>query len=410
MRLAEGGGKMTRILSNRKILEAMSGLAVLCMMTGLLLYPKEALQAARDGLTLCYNVIIPSLFPFFVLSTLLVEFGLAVYFGRALEGIMRPLFRLGGVCSTAFALGIIGGYPVGAKTAISLYQKKLCTKEEAERLLGFCNNSGPAFILGVVGAGVFSSSRIGILLYLVHILASVCVGFLFRFSRSAGRQSGKPRPVTQLEVPHLSLVFTDAVKNAFFSTLNICAFVVFFTVLIKLLVLSGAFPFLTALIGELLSPIGFTQAWAERLLTGIIELTCGVWTLTGSGAMVGKLSMAAFMLGWAGFSVHCQVLSFIGSSGLSVRAYLFGKILHGGISACLILLVTRFLTFEEPVAAYLAEQVRQIAGMDFRSALIITMIVVWSGWVLFLFVSAYIIRKNSRKQEKSMVSYRYKHS
>ncbi len=110
---------------------------------------------------------------------------------------MRPLFHVSGACASAFALGFIGGYPVGAKTAISLYENGMCTKTEAERLLAFCNNSGPAFILGVVGAGVFASSRVGVLLYLAHAAASICIGILFRFTRPAqppGGRSGSPGP------------------------------------------------------------------------------------------------------------------------------------------------------------------------------------------------------------------------
>ena len=93
---------------------------------------------------------------------------------------MRPLFNVGGAASAAFVLGFIGGYPIGAKSVITLYKNGSITKSEAERLLSFCNNSGPSFILGVVGAGVFSSGKVGFLLYAAHAAASVCIGVLFR--------------------------------------------------------------------------------------------------------------------------------------------------------------------------------------------------------------------------------------
>lgn len=189
-------------------------------------YPKEAMEAAKSGLTLCYNVIIPSLFPFFVLSSLVVELGLAGYLGRMLEGIMRPLFNVSGACASAFALGFIGGYPVGAKTAINLYEKGMCTKTEAERLLSFCNNSGPAFILGVVGAGIFSSSRVGLLLYLAHITASICVGILFRFYKAGGKKK-EARAQPQFHAERFTVAFTSSVKNSFFfraQYLRLCGF------------------------------------------------------------------------------------------------------------------------------------------------------------------------------------------
>ena len=122
---------MARLLGKQWVRDMLLGLGLLCATLALMLYPQESMQAARDGLTLCGNVIIPSLFPFFVLSSLVVELGLAGYLGRMLEGVMRPLFNVSGVCASAFALGFVGGYPVGARTAIDLYQKGMCTRTES---------------------------------------------------------------------------------------------------------------------------------------------------------------------------------------------------------------------------------------------------------------------------------------
>ena len=393
---------MSKLLSRQGVRDLCLGLGLLCATLALMFWPQEAMEAAREGLRLCYNVILPSLFPFFVLSALVVDLGLAGYIGRALEGLMRPLFNVPGACASAFALGFVGGYPVGARTALSLYQKGMCTKTEAERLLAFCNNSGPAFILGVVGAGVFASSKVGLLLYLAHAAAPVCVGLLFRFYKREGKRRER-RASPTFEAERITVAFTGAIKNSFLSTLNICAFVVFFTVVIKLLFLSGLLPGLAGVLGALLSPLGFSTRWAERLLTGLIELTSGVWTLTGDGSTSGKLSMAAFLLGWAGLSVHCQVLSFIGGSGLSVRTYIGGKLLHGGLSALFIGLLLRFFPLEEPVAAYLCEQVEGIAGVDFSSALTISLAAAWIMWLLFFLSAAAAVGKTSRKRRKGVV-------
>lgn len=393
---------LSKLLSRQGVRDLFLGLALLCATLSLMLYPQDSMSAAREGLKLCYNVIIPSLFPFFVLSALVVDLGLAGYIGRALEGLMRPLFNVPGACASAFVLGFVGGYPVGARTALSLYQKGMCTKTEAERLLSFCNNSGPAFILGVVGAGVFASSRVGVLLYLAHAAASICVGLFFRFYRR-GKKGREARVSPKFEAERFTTAFTGAVKNSFFSTLNICAFVVFFTVVIRLLFLSGALPALARLLGVLLSPLGFTQEWAERLLTGAIELSSGVWTLSGAGGMAGRMSMAAFMLGWAGLSVHCQVLSFLGGSGLSVRTYIAGKFLHGGLAALFTALLVRLFPLKEPVAAYLAEQVEGIAGIDFSTALTISTTAAWVMWLLFFGAAAAAVRKTSRKRKHAVV-------
>ena len=395
---------MSRLLSKERVRDLLLGLALLCATLALMLYPQPSMEAAKSGLALCYNVIIPSLFPFFVLSSLVVELGLAGYLGRLLEGLMRPLFHVSGACASAFALGFIGGYPVGAKTAISLYENGMCTKTEAERLLAFCNNSGPAFILGVVGAGVFASSRVGVLLYLAHAAASICIGILFRFYKAgptARREERQSRP--QFHAQRFTTAFTGSIKNSFLSTLNICAFVVFFTVVIQLLIRSGFLPGLAQVLGTVLAPFGLTPEWAQRLLTGALEISSGVWTLSGDGTLSGKLILAAFMLGWAGISVHCQVLSFIGGSGLSVGTYLVGKLLHGGLSALFIAVLVRLFPLEAPVSDYLADQVAGIAGMDFHRTLVISLVCAWVLFLYFLFVAAAAARKSLGKRHRSVL-------
>lgn len=374
-----GGDEVLRLLTEKKIRDALVGFALLVATAGLVLAPDQAIAGAKDGLTLCFNVIVPSLFPFFVLSSLVVDLGLAAYLGRAMERLMRPLFRVSGSCAAAIALGFIGGYPVGARTALQLYQQGLCSKTEAERLLAFCNNSGPAFILGVVGAGVFGDSRVGLLLYLTHALASLLVGLLFRlYGRSTSSQSSAPRakPIQAVTVP---TAFTGAVSRSMQNTLNICAFVVFFAVVLQLLSTYGAF---TAL-ARLLSLAGFQPEWARRLVAGLLELSSGVSSLRGSTHLAGRVSMAAFMLGWAGLSVHCQVLSFLVDSGLSAKTYLAGKLCHGLIAAALTYCLARLLPLSVPVADYLVEQAESIAAMDFSTALAASSLAALGGW-LFL--------------------------
>ena len=369
---------LLRLLREKEVRDTLVGLALLIATAGLVAAPGEAISGAKDGLTLCFNVIVPSLFPFFVLSSLVVDLGLAAYLGRALEGLMRPLFQVSGSCAAAVALGFIGGYPVGARTALQLYQQGLCSKTEAERLLAFCNNSGPAFILGVVGAGIFGDSRVGFLLYLTHALASLLVGLLFRFYGGSERRhlsKSCPKPIRTVTVP---AAFTGAVTRSLQSTLNICAFVVFFAVVLQLLSAYGVF----AALANLLALAGFEQEWARRLVAGLLELSSGVSSLRGSTQLAGRVSMAAFMLGWAGLSVHCQVLSFLVDSGLSAKTYLAGKLFHGLIAAGLTWGLTRLFPLTAPVADYLAEQAESIAAMDFSTALAASSLAALAGWLI----------------------------
>ena len=153
----------------------------------------------------------------------------------------------------------------------------------------------------------------------------------------------------------------------------------------------------------MLAPFGLTPEWAQRLLTGALEISSGVWTLSGDGTLSGKLILAAFMLGWAGLSVHCQVLAFLGDSGLSLRTYLTGKLLHGGLSALFTALLVRRFPLEAPVSSYLAEQVEGIASLDFQRALTISTAAAWGVWLLFVALAVYMVKKSSGKPRPKRV-------
>ena len=295
----------------------------------LLLAPAQSADAAREGLSLCFQTVLPSLFPFFVLSSLLVSSGAAEAFGRALEPVMRPLFYLSGAGAGALSLGLVGGYPVGARTVAELYRAGRLPRAEAERLLGFCNNAGPGFLLGVCGGAVLHSARAGAYLYLVHAASAVLTGVLLRrgallecdAERAARRSRGGAniRPRGAGSGQPRAAAFTAAVRDSFAAVWSVCGYVVLFAVLLR---------FVTLLLPE------------RPLLVGFIELTNGVLSLpSGRGGFV----LCAVLLGWGGLSVHAQTLSVLEESGLSARWYFVGKTVQAALSAPLALLTAKWL-------------------------------------------------------------------
>ena len=146
----------------------------------LLGWPEAASGGVRGGLATCGGVIIPSLFPFFVLSAAVSELGIPQRLARRLAEPMSRLFGVSGAGASALVLGVLGGYPLGAASAADMAGRGVITPEECSRLLGFCNNSGPAFLVGAAGVGVFGSVRAGIALYACHVAAAVTAGVLMR--------------------------------------------------------------------------------------------------------------------------------------------------------------------------------------------------------------------------------------
>ncbi len=383
--------------------------SVLLFAAGLLIFSKDTSNAAVSALSLCGRTLIPSLFPFFVLSSVITGSGLGEGVGRSLEKPMRFLFDLPGTCAPAFILGVIGGYPVGAATAAQIYKKGLCEKAEAERLLSFCNNCGPAFILGVCGVALFGRAAAGVLLFLSHIAASVTCGILFRFygrgrradeKRAHGRKA--PSPVPSLPPKEGGApspdgasprrLFLSAVKTASRSVLGICAYVIFFSVAVRLLQLFGVIPAAARLLHLLLRPLGADLNFSEKLVGGFFEVTAGVYGIASTGAALGaKLCAAAFMLGWAGLSVHFQVLEFIGDCGLSPLPYVTGKLLHGLFSALYVYVGTLLIPFDAEVSRLIVSQLSQISDASFFTLLSFSLLC-----CLFLFGVFALLRKRKK--------------
>ena len=291
-------------------------------LAGLLCSPDASAQACRDALSLCAQTVIPSLFPFFVLSSLLVSGGGGDAFSALLGGLMRPLFGLSGAGASALTLGLLGGYPVGARTVAELHRADTLEKSEAERLLGFCNNAGPGFILGICGGAVLHSSRAGLYLYLVHAVSALLTGILL--CRDLPRFSAMRRkPVQSTTAAPFASLFSAAVRGALAGILNVCAFVVLFLVLLRLL-------------AEAL-PAAVSAFPLYPLLLGFVEMTNGVTALTGPR---GGFVCCAVLLAWGGLSVHAQTLSVLDGTSLSTRLYWRGKIMQAALSAPLAWLVS----------------------------------------------------------------------
>lgn len=373
---------MPRLFQTPHGRDIMLGAGLLSFAASLLRWPQECAQAARDALSLCGHILIPSLFPFFVLSFLVVELGLSRYPGKLLEGIMFPLFRISGAGASALVLGLVGGYPVGARTAVSLYQSGQCSKAETERLLAFCNNAGPAFILSVVGSGLLGSVKLGLILYGIHAAASLLVGFLFRFYGTVHAPC-KRTPVPVIQAVSFSTAFTCSVTSAFHSALNLCAFVLFFSILIRILHMSGAISAALGALSQLFSPISLTLPFAPLLLPGFLEISSGISALSGAEPLSCQMILAAFMLGWAGLSVHCQVLSFLVDSGLSPRFYFAGKLLHGCISAVLAALAVNHLDLDLPASATPLLPITPLSWSALEEFLTISVLLAIIAWALF---------------------------
>lgn len=329
----------------------------------LLVFSKSNLASSKSGLLLWANSIVPSLLPFFVATELLSHTFVVSLLGRLLNNIMRPVFNVPGEGAFALIMGIISGYPIGAKIVCDLYKDRICTRVEAERLIAFTNNSGPLFIVGSVGVSMFGDTRTGILLLITHILASLTVGFLFGFwglgkdSNNLGlglktcpqiaRTSSLHKQQSNVNLSNLGEILGIVIMNSIKTILLIGGFVVLFSVIISILNQSHMFVVLSEVLNPILNIFKIDHHFSTGILTGLVELTNGIETISiiHIKEISQNIIIVSFLLGFGGICVLLQVLSIISKSGLSVKPYIIGKVLHGIFAALYTFLFLNFGLF-----------------------------------------------------------------
>lgn len=306
----------------------------------LILFSRNNLLAAQNGLNLWANSVLPTLFPFFVATELLCKTNFVQILGKFLNKFMKPIFNVPGESAIAIIMGIISGYPVGAKVVCNLYENKICSKSEAERLIAFTNNSGPIFILGSVGVALFGDVQLGKILLITHILSSILVGLVFRFWKKnqvdLTFRNYNSDSKELVRVSNLGEILGEAIKKSISTILVIGGFVVLFSVIISIL---SSFEILTG-ISNFFTNFGIPYDITLSILTGIIELTNGVQVASTCYANYpfASILITSFLLGFGGLSVLLQVFAIISKSKISIKPYIYGKILQGLFSTILILI------------------------------------------------------------------------
>jgi sporulation integral membrane protein YlbJ len=313
----------------------------------MLLAPAQGIAGARAGLLLCGDVIVPSLFPLLVLSVFVINTGLAQRFGRLFEKPVRAVFKLPGSAAAALGLGLIGGYPVGARACADLYRTGALEKRDAERLLVFSINSSPAFIIGAVGSGLLGSTQAGVLLYCAHIAASLIIGVLSCAFRKPERRVTQRAVIKSQPVP---TAFVSAVTSSATSILNICAFVVLFSSLVSLLIDTGICGGAALAINHMLHTSLIDPDFFGRLIRGFLEVSTGCACAASQGSMAGILLITAF-LSWSGLSVVFQVIYAVKDVGLSAKYYVLSRIPHMTLSTLLTVALFRLFPVAVPTFA-----------------------------------------------------------
>ena len=309
----------------------LAGLFILAAFLLILCSSDVAIEYMKKGLILCATAVIPALFPFMVISELIVSSGIGVRASRLFARPMRWLFGVSEAGAAAYVLGLVCGFPIGAKTAVSMYDRGAITKEELERLMTFCNNPGSAFVISAVGVALLGNKRVGIALYLSVILSSMAVGTVGKYFLGYNR-GNPPRKSLVIHSDFSIKSITDAVQSSAISMLTVCAYVTFFSALV-------------GCVGALLSRLDLPGE-ITACIFGFFELSSGVGEAAELGGRVRSVLLCALFVGWSGLSVAFQIMSVASGREISFKPFFLAKAAQGILCALFMSLFVKFVLRE----------------------------------------------------------------
>ena len=266
------------------------------------------------------NNIFPTLFPFFILSDLLINYGFIEIVSKYFSPLMK-LFKIKSECAFIFVLSIFSGFPSNSKYTKELYDKGIINEYEATKVLLFTHFSNPLFILGTLT--LFLNKRLALIILICHYLGNIIVGIIFR-NYHPSINSNKINNKVELN----NKSFIEILTNSIVKTID---------TLLLLLGIITTFLIITTIID---SNLNFPDI-IQYILNGIIEMTQGLKYVSMLNININlKAVISTFFLSFGGICIHVQVKSILKGTNIKYLPYLFARIIHGVVSSLLVLIIT----------------------------------------------------------------------
>ncbi len=312
-----------RTLTKQTVTATGTGIALMAAGILLLRYPDAVATGISRGMAVCTAVIIPTLYPFMLLSGLLTDSPLCRTPGRVTRWVTRRLFGLPGCCGPAILLSLVGGYPAGMLAAAGLYRQGRINAKQWHRMSAFCVGAGPGFIVGTVGSGLLGNAKAGWLLYGAQAATSLGMGIWL-----GRRHHGKVDEVTP---PPPKRPMAEMVADSCRALLTMCGFVVAAAMVLSLAEVVGV-------ARAVASVTGWPAAGVSAGLAGVLEVSCGCMAVAGLPLAPLWLSL---MLSWGGLSVQGQLAAILPEKRLLTPGFWGYRLVHGAVSGGVTLLLFR---------------------------------------------------------------------
>ena len=273
-------------------------------------------NSVNYALNIWVNNLIPTLFPFFIISDILINYNFSSYVPKIFKDMCKYLFNITDNMIIILILSIISGFPSNARNTRIFYDNGEISLDEANHILIFSHFSNPLFILTTIAVFFFGDKNVGWILLISHYLSNLILGILFR---NYFNHNNKVSKKNTMDVD-FGNIFVGAIKKSIDTILLICGIVTVFMLLSSIVI--NTFNF---------------DSYNSMIVKGILEITIGIEALSKLGIpMIYKVVLASCFLAFGGFSVHMQVVSQIADTDISYKYFFIGRfyqmILSGLIS------------------------------------------------------------------------------
>lgn len=325
----------------------------------LLHYPDAMIAASTEGLTLWLTKVFPSLFAFMVTCSLLIQIGAAQKFGKLLAPLMRPVFHLPGSAAFPYFLGLLSGYPMGAKMTTSLYKGGLLSLDDAKHVLTFSNNPGPLFLVATIGTMFLGNPQWGYAFLLCAFLGATTTGILYgRIKKNTPKTNKSFRasaslhtnPQTTAPMPFMDAL-SYSIQNSMATLMQVGGYIILFCVIARACTETGVF----ALLRQLFSFLPVSDAFLDGFFSGILEMTNGAFLVANAPDPAPlRLVAISFLTSFGGLSILGQTLSIIEELPIKKSFYIKAKLCNGVFSSAFFLLLYPWLekTTQKAVPAF----------------------------------------------------------
>jgi len=301
---------------------------VLLSITLFIINPQSCMDSTSQGLKIWLINVVPALFPFFILTRIITAFNQTSI--PVLDKFTTKFFHTQNA-GLVYFLSLLSGYPVGAKIISNYHETGLIDKRTATKMFSFCSTSGPMFIIGTIGIGVFKDAKIGYVLLIGHIIGSFLNGLLYR---------GKDTTTNQFKNNITKVSLNDIMYDSIISILLVGGYIIFASVIIRLLELTNILSLFANFI--CLIPI-FDYNTVYSTLCGLLEITNGLIMLGSTTISLElKIILSSIMIAFSGLCIMLQSSAFLNKIGIKKSTMLVQKVTQSiltGIATAIIVLI-----------------------------------------------------------------------